>query len=119
MKADLREHRAQRLPDGTKQRRQFRADVVLRRREPEGEDAAGPELRGRLAEEFQRVKAIDLRRLRFRQVDDDDVERVLGRLRKRRPSMRWTRTRASATVAGHAGAKCFAAKPRMAGSSST
>ena len=70
---DVGKHAPQRVMDATQELAQVGTDVVLRATEPEGEKASGIQLAGCLGKELAGEETIELRRLRLRQVHDDDT----------------------------------------------
>ena len=79
----MREDLPKRKADTASERRQLRADIVLRGGEADRDHSARPELPARLPEEFQRVETVELRGLRIGQIDDDDVEGFPRALQKK------------------------------------
>jgi len=71
---DFREDLPQGIVNAAQEFGQVRADVILRCFQLKGENARGGELAGRLLEKLQCEEAVELRRLRLRQVDDENVK---------------------------------------------
>ena len=78
----FREDLSKGLVDAPQKFPQLRADVVLRRANPEREYSLRRELLRCLLVELARIEAIELRCLGVGEIDDDDIERGLGRLQK-------------------------------------
>ena len=96
------------------------ADVVLRRRDDEAEDARRPELFPDLEEELPGVVAVDLGRRRFGEIEQDGVVAVGRPLEERPVRPRGRSGRGDRRARPRAGPdRCFRASRMIAGSSST